>query len=67
LAGEFQLTPECNAKSFPEYIPQQLRNDYIEASSIKLKSPKTSATLSRRCKQGIIRDFWNIKNKKIIS
>ncbi|RYW88259.1 DUF4145 domain-containing protein [Legionella pneumophila] len=64
LVGEFQLTPECDAKSFPEYIPQQLRDDYIEACSIKLKSPKASATLSRRCIQGIIRDFWGIKNKK---
>ncbi|HAT1776579.1 TPA: DUF4145 domain-containing protein [Legionella pneumophila] len=64
LFKEFQLTPDSGAKSFPKYIPQQLRNDYEEACSIKLKSPKASATLSRRCIQGIIRDFWGIKNKK---
>lgn len=64
LIEEFQLTPSCDAKSFPEYIPQQLRDDYVEACSIRLKSPKASATLSRRCIQGIIRDFWGIKNKK---
>ena len=27
-------------------------------------SPKASATLSRRCLQGMIRDYWNVQNKK---
>ena len=62
---EWQLIPEANAKPFPEYIPQQLRDDYFEACLIKDKSSKASATLSRRCLQGIIRDFWGIKERTL--
>jgi len=61
----FNLIPESNAKPFPDYIPQQLRDDYTEACSIKTKSPKASATLCRRCLQGMIRDFWKIKGKRL--
>jgi hypothetical protein len=61
----WNLLPESEAKPFPEYIPVQIRNDYEEACLIKSKSPKASATLSRRCLQGIIRDFWNIKQNKL--
>ncbi|MDH4219516.1 MAG: DUF4145 domain-containing protein [Candidatus Aminicenantes bacterium] len=28
-------------------------------------SPKASATLSRRCLQGMIRDFWKVKEKNL--
>ncbi len=62
---EWQLVPEANAKPFPELIPQQLRSDYHESCLIKDKSPKASATLSRRCLQGIIRDFWGISRKTL--
>lgn len=62
----WQLVPESAAKSFPEYIPAQLRNDYEEACLVKGKSPKASATLSRRCLQGIIRDFWGIRKGRLI-
>lgn len=48
-------------KTFPDYIPEPIREDYKEACLIKDKSPKASATLARRCLQGIIRDFWKIK------
>ncbi|WP_269479105.1 DUF4145 domain-containing protein [Carnobacterium sp. AT7] len=37
-----------------------MRNDYKEASLIKSLSPKASATLSRRCLQGMIRDYWDV-------
>lgn len=62
---EWHLVPESEAKPFPEYIPKQIREDYQEACLIKNKSPKASATLSRRCLQGIIRDFWSIKKNKL--
>lgn len=67
LSGEtiktWELIPQSSAKVFPVYIPQQLRNDYNEACAILKLSPKASATLSRRCLQGMIRDYWGIKNK----
>ncbi|SCZ67790.1 protein of unknown function [Epibacterium ulvae] len=57
---KMQLLPESLAKPQPEYIPQPLREDYIEACRIRDLSPKASATLARRCLQGMIRDFCGI-------
>lgn len=62
----WHLLPESEAKPFPEYIPPQIRNDYEEACLIKNKSPKASATLSRRCLQGIIRDYWSITKNRLV-
>jgi len=62
----WSLLPESEVKPFPDYIPKQLRDDYAEACLIKNKSPKASATLSRRCLQGIIRDFWGINKNRLI-
>lgn len=45
----------------PDYIPAQILQDYQEACLIKDLSPKASATLSRRCLQGMIRDFGQVK------
>lgn len=59
------LWPNSTAKQFPEYIPEQIRNDYHEACAIVNLSPKASATLSRRCLQGMIHDFWEIKLKNL--
>lgn len=66
---EWNLVPPSNAKPFPDYIPAAIRADYEEACLIKDLSPKAAATLARRCLQGIIRDFWEVKcgslNKEI--
>jgi len=62
----WSLIPESEAKPFPDYILQQLRDDYREACLIRTKSPKASATLSRRCLQGVIRDFWGITKNRLI-
>jgi len=61
----WMLKPQSNAKPFPSYIPTVIRNDYKEACLILDLSPKASATLSRRCLQGIIRDFWGIAKKNL--
>lgn len=58
--GSWKLRPESQAKPQPDYIPQPLRQDYLEACLISDLSPKASATLSRRCLQGMIRDFHKI-------
>lgn len=52
-------------KNIPDYIPKAILNDYNEACEIKDLSPKASATLARRCLQGIIRDFWKVKPDKL--
>ena len=65
--SSWQLLPESSARPQPSYIPQQIVDDYIEACRIKDLSPKASATLARRCLQGMIRDFWgiNVASKKL--
>ena len=57
----WQLIPQSKAQSFPDYIPKAILDDYNEACLIKDLSPKASAALARRCLQGIIRDFWQVK------
>ncbi|WP_331694608.1 DUF4145 domain-containing protein [Pandoraea sputorum] len=44
----------------PDYIPKPIVDDYEEACAIRDLSPKASATLSRRCLQGMIRDFFGV-------
>lgn len=41
-------------------IPEAILQDYQEACLISKLSPKASATLSRRCLQGMIRDFHKV-------
>lgn len=57
--------PPATAMYLPDYIPQQIREDYLEAVQIADLSPKASATLARRCLQGMIHDFWGIKEKNL--
>lgn len=64
--GFWKLRPQSAAKPFPEYIPQAIRQDYEEASLILDLSPKASATLSRRCIQGMIRDYWKVVEKRLV-
>lgn len=61
----WNLIPPSKAKVFPDYIPEQIRKDYLEACLIRSGSPKASATLARRCLQGMIRDFWEIKKGRL--
>jgi hypothetical protein len=60
------LRPKSLSKPFPAYIPQVVLDDYKEACLIVNDSPKASATLSRRCLQGIIRNFWKISKPRLI-
>ena len=62
---EWQLLPESEAKVLPDYVPQPIRDGYYEACRIRDLSPKASATLSRRCLQGMIRDFWKISMRTL--
>lgn len=60
------LIPNSHAKQFPDYIPEPIRQDYEEAYSIVNLSPKASATLARRCLQGMIRDFYGITKSRLV-
>lgn len=60
------IIPKKVIRQFPDYIPQQIRNDYEEATCILNDSPKAAATLYRRCLQGMIRDFWGVSEKRLV-
>lgn len=69
VKGVFQsweLLPASSALPQPDYIPEVLRRDYAEACAIRDLSPKASATIVRRCIQGMIRDFCGISKKRLI-
>ncbi len=69
-AGEclqrWHLIPPSRALTFPPYVPKAIIADYSEACLIRDPSPKASATLSRRCLQGILRDFWQVKPGRLV-
>lgn len=61
----WNLLPDSSSKPQPDFIPKPLRDDYYEACLIRDKSPKASATLSRRCLQGMVRDFCGISKSTL--
>ena len=64
-----RVVPEGAAKPMPEFVPKAIRDDYAEACLIRDLSPKASATLARRCLQGMIRDFAkvSVKSKRLVN
>jgi Domain of unknown function (DUF4145) len=60
------LMPPAGTTIFPDYIPKPIRDDYAEARLIRELSPKASATLARRCLQGMIRDFHQVVKKRLV-
>lgn len=60
-----RIKPNSFAQQYPEYIPLQIRKDYEEACAVLYLSPKSSATLSRRCLQGMIHDFWGVQKSTL--
>ena len=62
---QIDLVPQVVMKHYPNYISQQIRNDYEEANLILEASPKAAATLLRRCLQGMIHDYWGIYEKNL--
>lgn len=65
LLNSWKLRPQSSATPMPEYIPQAIKEDYEEACLIQNLSPKASATLARRCLQGMIRNFWEVKPQNL--
>ncbi|WKW40790.1 DUF4145 domain-containing protein [Kosakonia cowanii] len=65
LIEKWQNRPQGIIKNYPPYIPEAILSDYKEAALIRDLSPKAAATLARRCLQGMIRDFWTVKEKNL--
>ena len=62
----WQLVPGANMKVLPDYVPAPIVADYREACLICNLSPKASATLARRCLQGMIRDYWGVSKDRLV-
>ena len=65
VVRSYPLVPDSMAKPQPSYIPQPIVAAYQEAVLIVALSPKASATLSRRCLQGMIRNFFSISKRSL--
>lgn len=63
--NSWSLRPQSSARPLPDYIPTAIKADYEEACLILNLSPKASATLARRCLQGMIRNFWSVKPQNL--
>ncbi|UAN59896.1 DUF4145 domain-containing protein [Serratia sp. JSRIV004] len=66
VVDKWRLKPQANVKLFPDYIPIAILDDYKESVLIRDLSPKAAATLARRCLQGMIRDFWEVKPGRLV-
>lgn len=56
----WSLLPESSAKPQPDFIPKPIVENYNQACRIRDLSANASAAMSRRCLQGMIRDFCKI-------
>lgn len=60
------IVPKKASRPAPsKFVPNDLANDYIEASLVLDDSPKASAALSRRCLQHLIRTAAGITAKDL--
>ena len=68
--GEVQATwsliPQSRARAWPDYVPEAVVADYNESCAIEELSPKASATLSRRCLQSILRDYFKVSKQRLV-
>jgi hypothetical protein len=60
------LLPPSSARPQPNYIPKAIRDNYYEACAICELSPEASATVIRRCLQGMIRDFCSVSRFTVL-
>ena len=60
VSHDWSLLPESSAKPQPAYISKAIVENYNQACRIRDLSPNASAAMSRRCLQGMIRDFCGI-------
>ena len=61
----WRLWPESKAKPQPDYIPEPIVKNYEQACRIRDLSANASATMARRCLQGMIRDFCGISKRTL--
>jgi len=63
--NEFTVYPVPDKTDLSEDVPENYRQDYLEAKSVVDISPKASAAISRRLLQNLLRDQMGIKNANL--
>ncbi|OGX05643.1 MAG: hypothetical protein A2Z88_10740 [Omnitrophica WOR_2 bacterium GWA2_47_8] len=67
IIKRWDMVPSSKARIYPSgIVPEAILKDYAEACDIVNLSPKAAATIARRCLQGMINDFWGIKNGRLV-
>jgi len=66
LLDLWPLIPVSRARPWPKHVHATVREDYQEACKLEFLSPKASATLSRRCLQGLLSDFYGVKERRLV-
>ena len=67
LTNTYQIEPPYIYIEYPDYVPPEISRNYKEACAIKDLSPNASATLSRRCMQGIIHDYFKVSKGNLFN
>ena len=65
LIKSWRLLPDSIAKNQPNCIPKYIRTEYEKACKIVHDDPGASVVRSRRCIEGMLKDFCNIKENNI--
>ena len=61
----WKIVPESNAKQLPDYVPERIMKEYLDACGVLPVSPSAAATFARRCLQAIVRDFFQVKKNTL--
>ena len=57
--------PKPAAMTLPDYVPEDIRQNYREACAVRRSSPAAAAALARRALREMIRDFWGIDDSTL--
>lgn len=66
LLQRWNLIPESRARVWPDYVPAAVRADYLEACKVETVSPNASAAFARRGVRTIIRDFYQVAERRFV-
>jgi hypothetical protein len=65
LLKSWALIPEAGAKTYPSFIPEDIRKEYTEASLLRPVSARASAMAARRALQRIVRETCSIHKSSL--
>ena len=63
--ANWTLLPRTNARTLPDYIPENVQKSYYQACLIAKISPDAASIMARYCLQQMVRDFWSLPRAKM--